>query len=335
VTANGAPLDSSVALVAMAKPITTEIVFETTLPTTGKRLEPDQPATGAVRLANVAPTEVTVAAGTIVATEDGVEFAFVEDVTVPAASDGNDGKGTSVGTLRAVLPGAGGNVETGTIGGQLPNGVYYTNRDAPTAGGTDREIAVVAEDDAEALLTQAEATLPDFVRQQLAQPLADGSLVLPATIAIGEGRNEFDHQPGDAADTVRLRVIREISAMAYQPEEVRARASEMFRAQLAAQAPAGYQLDVDAIALYPETIVEERAEGTRFRLVAEGRVLAVFDATAGQSLAAALAGADPQRAEAILRDVPQIERFEIVYAPAWFPDRMPGDADRIAIRLIE
>ena len=256
-------------------------------------------------------------------------------MTVPAASEGDGGKGSTVGDLRAVRPGAGGNVEIGKIGGKLPNGVFYMNRDAPTVGGTDREIAVVAEEDVDGLLAQAETALPEFVRQQLAQPLADGSLVLPATIRIGEGRDEFDHQPGDAADTVRLRVIREISAMAYQPEAIRARASEMFRAQLAAQAPAGYQLDVDAIALYPETIVEERAEGSRFRLVAEGRVLAVFDAAAQKTLATALAGADPERAETIVRDVPQIERFEIAYAPAWFPDRMPGEADRIAIRLIE
>ena len=64
VTTNGAPLDPGVTLVATANPITTEVVFETTLPTTGKRLEPDQPAAGTVRLANIAPTEVTVAAGT-------------------------------------------------------------------------------------------------------------------------------------------------------------------------------------------------------------------------------------------------------------------------------
>ncbi len=40
---------------------------------------------------------------------------------------------------------------------------------------------------------------------------------------------------------------------------------------------------------------------------------------------------EPAAVEAILRNVPEIERFRVAYRPRWLPDRMPSNAGRITI----
>ncbi len=103
---------------------------------------------------------LAVEAGTTVATETGVEFAFTEAVTVPAADPATGRPGAATGTVQAVQAGSGGNVGTGEIGGRLPNGVYYSNRMQPAAGGSDKEFPVVAQEDLDALRAAANSAAP-------------------------------------------------------------------------------------------------------------------------------------------------------------------------------
>ena len=313
------------------EPVTVDVTFEGEIPTTGTRAEPDQVAAGKVRLRNPTAGEVTVEKGTVVATEEGVEFSFVEDVEVPAGDPATGVIGEAEGTVRAVRAGAAGNVEPGAIGGRLPSGVYYSNRDGPTQGGSDRAIRTVAEADLDALRARAEEQLPALARAAFAEKLPDGEAVLPASFEVGEGTEEFDHDVGDDAATVRLRAVRPVTALTYDADALRSRAEEELAGRLAAAAPAGYELDPVSITFEESVAVEGREDGVRLRVAAEAEARAVLDDEERRSLAEALAGEEPRAAEAILREVPEIERFSIAYRPGWLPDRMPGDAGRIEV----
>ena len=330
VVAPGAAPGRDAALTVEGEPVTLEIEFEASVATTGIRTEPGDTASGEVRLANPGAEEVTVAKGTVVATEEEVEFAFVEDVSVPARPP-DAPAGYATGRVRAVRPGAGGNVEPGEIGGRLPNGVYYSNRDGPTAGGTEREIRVVAPEDVEKLRAEAEAALPDRAAERFAEELAENVAALPSTFAVGKGSDRFDHEAGDEAERLSLRAVRPVTALTYEPDATVARVRADLDERLAAGVPTGYAVDEERVVVDPPQPVAERADGARFRLAARGAAVAVLDEAERAALADELAGEEPAAVAEILGGVAEIERFDVAYRPGWLPDRMPSSAGRIAI----
>ena len=325
----GEPPPADAALVTTARPVRIEAEFTGSVPTTGVRREPDQPAVGAISFRNPDKEKATIAAGTTFATELGVEFALVDELTVPAAADS---AGEALGQVRAVEPGTRGNVpEPGALSGRLPNGVYYMSRDGPLGGGTDREIAVVAEADLDLLRAQAEAAWPALAGERLAARDEDGLALLPSSVRVGEGREVFDHAVGEPADQVSLRVVRPVTALAFDPLAPRTAAIKELAQRLAAEAPAGFVLDPASVRVLPPVVIEERQGGARFRLEARGAARAAFGEADRARLAEALAGRDRTAAAAMLAGDPVIAGFEVAYRPAWLAGGMPSSPGRIEI----
>jgi hypothetical protein len=331
VTADGDPLGTGADQVVAGEPLTLDVVYQGSIPTTGSRSEPDQTAAGTVRLANPTGEEQTVQAGTTVSTEQGVEFAFAADVKVPAADPATGRAGSATAKVSAVKPGGRGNVETGALGGRLPNGVFYSNRDGPTEGGTDRKIRIVAPEDLEKLRQQAAATLPSLAAQTFAKKQTAGAVALPGSFKIGKGSDRFDHKAGDEAAAISLQATRPVTALTYDPTSVLAHAQDTLRDRLAAATSDGYAVDPSSIRITTPTAAKEEATGTRFQLLADAQARAVLDDDQRRELASRLAGKDQAETETILRAESAIDRFEISYRPAWMPDRMPSDAGRIKI----
>jgi len=331
VAADGARLPGRADLAAAAEPVSVEIVYNGSIPTTGVRRVPDGTASGTVRLRNVEAEALTVEQGTVLTTEEGVEYAVAADVEVPAA-DG-ERPGEAKGEVRAVEAGSGGNAETpGVLSGRLPNGVYFSSRDGPLAGGSDREVRVVAEEDLATLREAAAAAAPELAAEALAAERGRETAVLAFSVELGEGRDEFDHRVGDEAERLSLRAARPVTALAYDPAGIRDEARETLARRLVAEVPAGYELDPASITIASPVAVEETAEGARFRLRASAQARATLDEAA---LAERLAGADPRQAAATLGDWPQVREFRVAYHPSWLPlpDRMPSSPDRIDIQV--
>jgi len=162
VTSDGQPIDEQSAFALTPEKRQIEVVWDGSAPVTGVRVEPDGTASSAIELRNAAAEPLSVEAGTTVATETGVEFTFAETVSVPAADPTTGRPGAATGTVQAVQPGSGGNVGTGEIGGHLPNGVYYSNRMQPAAGGSDKEFPVVAQEDLDTLRAAASSAAPEL-----------------------------------------------------------------------------------------------------------------------------------------------------------------------------
>jgi Baseplate J-like protein len=327
VTVDGKPLADGAAFALPTQTREAQVVWSGSAPVTGVRVEPDGAADGPIELRNSSPEPVVVDAGTTVSTEEGVEFAIVDAVTVPGADPATGKAGAATGTVRASKPGSGGNVATGEIGGRLPNGIYYSNRMEATTGGTDKQFPVVAQADLDALRQKAQAAVPELVAGELAKDAH--AAYLPSTLSIAAENDQFDHQAGEDASTVNLQATLTVQAKTFDLDAAAAAYEPALTQALRAKAPDGYAVAVDAIAFDPPKETKSGDRGARLEVDAHANAAAVLDDAQRAALAAQLAGKSPQEAEAILKSAPQITQFTIDYRPSWLPDEMPKSAQRI------
>lgn len=330
VSGEGQPLDDVAAFALAPDTRQVEVVWEGAAPTTGILTVPDGTATGPIELRNASSEALTVEGGTLIATEAGAEFAFTDAVTVPASDPATGEPGAATGSVRAVEPGTGGNIETGELGGRLPNGVYYSNRMEPTTGGTDKEFPMVAQADLDALSAQAAAAADDLAAAALED---DGVAVSALTVA--EQRDVFDHQADEEAEMVSLRAEMTLDVAVYDVGEAESRYESALTQQLAAAAPDGYWVNPEAIAFSEPVAVEAPDGGTRLEVTASVDAEARLGEAERQDLAERLAGLSAAEAEAVLSEIEGIATYTVEYQPAWLPQQMPANAGRIAFEIVE
>jgi hypothetical protein len=332
VTNDGRPIDDHAAFALTPQQRQIEVVWEGTAPVTGVRVEPNGTASSAIELRNATAEPLAVDAGTTVATETGVEFAFAETVTVPAADPATGRPGAATGTVQAVQPGSGGNVGTGEIGGRLPNGVYYSNRMQPAAGGSDKEFPVVAQEDLDALRAAASSAAPQLVAETVARD-QPGEEILLSSVTVSGQDDAFDHEPGDDAAEISLRSTLTVAVLTFDGEAARADYEEMLADRLGADAPEGFAVSPEDIVFEGPTETEESDRGFRLEVKAQADAIALLDDAERAALADELAGASADDAEAILAQRPEIADFRVDYHPAWLPDQMPNNAGRIQFEI--
>lgn len=328
VAAPGASLPSDIAFSAPASEQQATVDFEIRAPATGIQREPDATATGTVQLRNPGDAAVTVPAGTVLSVYTGTTFTTNADVEVPAASDGTAGEATV--DVTAQQPGASSNLEQGMLTGKLPDlNIFYSNREAAIAGGTDREVTVVTAEDIAAAESQVPGSLARAAAQGWERQLPEGQAVVGPSVEPGEPDYTITQKAGDVADEVVVTGTVDVAGLVYDLGEVQAQAREFFQAELQAQVPEGYALDTGSVTLGEPEVIAEAPDNVQYRVEAAGTALAVFDG-AGQ-LADDLAGKSRGEAEAAVGGIPQFASWEIDQRPGWWPEGMPQASDRIAI----
>jgi hypothetical protein len=145
-------------------------------PATGTALVPDRHATGTVTFANPLDGYVSVPAGTIVTTSDGIAFATLVAMSVPRAEHSFTGttNGQQSVQVEAVQAGPGSNVPAYTItrvGGRLAGVLLVTNYNA-TGGGTMRTVYSITQQDADGAAAILRRRLTAQAEQTLAQRYA-------------------------------------------------------------------------------------------------------------------------------------------------------------------
>ena len=328
VTTDGQPLDGDAAFALRGEPVELTVTSSVSMATTGVETIPDGVAAGSIRFANPTPVEVTIEPGTIFTTESGAEFTLVEAVVVPAADPATLAPGEVDAAIEAVTPGTAGNVETGAIGGRLENGVYYSNRQGATEGGTDREIHVVAQADLDALVAQADAEILDLVTAQVAQ---DDAAVVAPSLTILDQTNTFDQEAGAEANEVSLEATRTVSILTYDQAEASRLIAEELGDQLQAMVPQGFLLGPVAIGADDVIALDGAANGGRFQVDAEARATLALTPEKEAELASALAGKSPEEVEAILASWPEVASYEIEPGFQFFTSNLPANSGRIAI----
>jgi hypothetical protein len=213
--------------------------------------------------------------------------------------------------------------------------VYFANREAEMAGGSDIEVAVVAEEDLATLEAQADTDLRRAVAEDWTAQLPEGQMILAPSVEVGEPEYTIAQAPGDVSDTVTLTGTVEATGLEYDAADVRQQARASYEAALAAQVPEGWELLVDTVALDEPQLVAESPDSIEYTMSATGTVRAIFDDAAEQRLADGLSGSDADQAESILGNVPAFESWSLDHDPGWWFDRMPQSAGRITVSIAD
>ena len=334
VTTDGQPLDEQAAFAVTPQQRQIEVVWEGSAPVTGVRVEPDGTASSPVELRNASAEPLVVEAGTTVATETGVEFAFTETITVPAADPATGRPGAASGTVQAAQAGSGGNVGTGEIGGRLPNGVYYSNRMQPAAGGTDQEFPVVAQEDLDALRAAASGAAPQLAAEAIARD-QPGEKILPSTATVAAQDDAFDRQPGEDAAELSLQSTLTVDVLTFDGEAASAEYERILADRLSVEAPDGFAVALDDIVFEGPVETEESDRGIRLEVRARADAMAELDDAERAALADELAGASAEEVASILARRPEIAEYRVDYHPAWLPEQMPNNAGRIQLEVAE
>jgi hypothetical protein len=332
VTSDGQPIDEQAAFALKLQERQIEVVWEGAAPVTGVRVEPDGTASSTIELRNASAEPLTVAAGTTVATETGVEFAFAESVTVPAADSATGRPGAATGSVQAVQPGSGGNVGTGEIGGRLANGVYYSNRMQPSSGGSDKEFPVVAQEDLDSLRAAANNAAPELAAEAVARDQPGEEIVLSSATVSGQD-DTFDHQAGEDATEISLQSTLTIEVLTFDGEAAEREYEQILADHLSADAPEGFTVAPEDIVFEAPIETEESDRGVRLEVKARADAIADLDNAERAALADELAGASADDVAAILARRPEIADFRVDYHPAWLPDQMPNNAGRIQFEV--
>ncbi|MCC6313555.1 MAG: hypothetical protein IT337_06045 [Thermomicrobiales bacterium] len=332
VTDSGQPLDGGSGLAIPATPVELTLAIEQTLPTTGQRAEPDGVATGVVRFANPAPDPVKIAAGATLTTGGGHAFTLIDGVEVPGADPTTGQSGFADGQVRATEAGSGGNVDIGEIGGRLENGVYYSNREAATGGGSDRAVSVVAAADLAALDAQTEEALRAQALTLAEQQLPEGARALPESLAVVSTDDRYSAKEGEDASQVTLRRQQKVRVLSFDPAAALQDARTHLPEAFAAEIPEGFAVDPASVRFGEvQQDAAQGAAGASYTVATTAEAAADFDDADARALAERLAGTDNAEAETIVRETPGVVGFAIEYRPGWLLRRMPKDAGRIAV----
>jgi hypothetical protein len=300
-------------------------------PSTGETIIPDEAATGEVVLRNPTDAAVTIEGGTQFESFSGVSYTFPEAVEVPAAENGQPGETTA--RIVASEGGEAGNAPTGMLTGQLPNGIYYSNRLAGVEGGTQKTITTVSQQDIDQLTAEIDREL---LALATTTELDQGLLLVPSTVqpvggagtaTPGAGPYTFSHQAGDESDEVSVDATVTFTATAYDPTPL----TDQAIPQLQSEVTGGATFDPESVQV--NTPAETGNANGVISLLATvtGEAVPTLDDATEAALAEQLAGNSESENEQILSGLDFADGYTVSFAPSWLPSRVPGSADRITI----
>jgi len=202
----------------------------------------------------------TIAAGSIVKTESGIEFRTVAAVTLPPAEIGIvDGKfvvipSTEKVGVEAVTAGVSGNVAANTIvvvpKEENPKRTTVTNETA-TSGGTHTESPIVQQADIAAALQALDIVLADAFERQIADAtgVPDGTTLFPETKSLGDSTPSVDPASlvGTETATFELGATAQGTVVGVDPGPV----STLAEARIRSVVDDGFRLVEDSIQVNP------------------------------------------------------------------------------------
>ncbi|CAN5558712.1 hypothetical protein BH09CHL1_BH09CHL1_14150 [soil metagenome] len=306
----------------------TTVTVSATVPATGQQNAPGEPASGTIAFANPGDQAVTVAAGTQVVSDQGVAFTVAADVSVPAAA-GNI-SGTANGTVTAVVGGITGNLAQGALSGQLDSGVYFSNRDAALAGGTDATLPVVTEEDIANATAQLETLLPEQASQALTDAAGSPIAVVPDSIGTHSFQTTSDVPAGTQAAQVTVSGTTSVTMLTYDPVAAEAQIKDSALSLATTAAPGSF--DENSVQIGNPLPTEGDVTGGLVEVPVTLDRLLDLDEAQIEELKDDIAMRRESEAETIISEVDGVESIDIVIDPSWWPGgRMPVTPDRIDV----
>lgn len=310
----------------------TGVPFTISVPATGVQRTPDKTASGEVLLRNPGDAAVTVPKGTTLTQFAGPSFTTNEDVSVPAAKDGEAGEAKVA--ITAAAPGAASNLKGGELTGALPDfGVYFSNRGLPIEGGTDIEVKIVTDDDITTLDQRIDTDLQRAAAQGWATTLGNGQSVVTPSVETANPDYTVDAKAGDTADQVTASGTVDVTGLIYNQRDVDTQVTAYFRDAFATQVPDGYVLDPATIRLGTPQALGEAANNGQYRIEATAVAYAAFGTDQRQALQSDLAGASWSSGRQRVETSGAFQSVRIERSPGFWPARFPQSGDRITIEV--
>jgi hypothetical protein len=233
-----------------------------------------------------------------------------------------------------VSTGTQGNVDAGlinTVADPVLSEQVEVRNVNPTTGGISRSVNIVTQTDRERLIDILRQQVQDRAYTEMLPRLAENQVIIAETIHIAEERSDwmtFDHEVGDAADTLSLTMRAVIEATVID----QTLAQQIAFARLSGQIPRGHVVRTETL-LYERGAVNDVQAGGSVGFTMVGSGLVVTQVNVGQ-LQSSLAGRTTEEAvQYLMSEVDQAEGTtpSITLEPEWIP-RLPLLPLRVNIR---
>ena len=283
-----------------------------TTPTSGTGRQQAEAARGLLTFYNGALVAQSVAQGTLLTGQDGVQVVLTQSVLVPAANPPLFGQASA--PARAVVPGTHGNIAANDLNGPCCVPSLLVKNLEPFAGGLDaRAYRAVAQRDLDTLTARLKAAL--FQQLPTAFALHAGeAVVLTGTTLTSSAA----HRVGEEARTVAVTVTLIGHGMAYQTAVLLTQARSALRAQ--ASPGANYRLLDASVSAKMERVAP-------LLVICRGLWVYTLSEAQLQALARQIAGLSPQQATVRLLHSEGI-------AQAIVPQALPNDPQSIHFRVM-
>lgn len=306
-------------------------------PATGKTSVPDGTAAGSMTFRSRADGATTIKAGTTLKGPRDVSYLLESDVAVPGLNFIKGQLGEASGKVHAAQPGPAGNLAVG-FSARYTDNVTYISGDI--AGGSEKQVAVVAEEDIVGLRARLERDLRMHALTEANAALPSGATALNDYLTLRPPAAMAQPPVGTQADSVHVRLTITAQVPVYQNADFDA----LIDRRLTEAVRDASTTDGGARRVLPETVVKSKpvfvdVQGPLVRYFASvtGTTRAVLTDADLSRIRAALAGRDARGAELALSGEPALGGHTIRYGPSWLPallrDRMPRGQSHVHVRV--
>lgn len=317
--------------------------FETTLvrdgdaPATGKATIPDAAAAGVMVFRSRADGAATIKAGVALKGPKDVSYVLQSDIVVPGLNFVRGQLGEVSGKVQASQPGPVGNLGAGFSSRYTDNITYISGE---IAGGTEKQVAMVTDDDIASLRARLERDARLHALTDVNAALPGGATALNDYVTLRTPTVTAQPPTGTQAESVHVRVAIGAQVPVYQNTDFDAlidrRLTEVVRDTAAADGGARQVLPETVVKAKP-TFVDVQGSLVRYFASVTGRTRAVVTDADLAQLRAALVARDATAADRMLAGDPRFGGHDIRYGPSWLPkivrQRMPRTASHIHLRI--
>ena len=306
------------------------ITAKVTTPATGSRTE-ETKAKGIERFTNQTTADLRIAKGTIVKTADNIQFATLQDMTLPKSTIVIFPPSVTFGTadiaIEAVEPGTRGNVEARKITQSPTPAQFSVDNPIATAGGDSKKIAIVVQADYDLAASRATTELKKqgdlqveaWKKQAAADQTVYGVVVKQTAITAS---SEVVRELAGGATT--FDITANGTATGYSVVSTEPRQTTI--GHLVAAADPGYDIDKGGAAVEIVGTPTIEADGVHWRV--RGRA-SQFRRPDEAAIKAALAGRPFEEVAKVVEDR-GMQLVRVSTWPGWWP-RLPFLDSRIVI----
>jgi hypothetical protein len=287
---------------------------------TGKK-DVGETATGTVKFStqDIDMLGTTIPAGTRITSSSGATYTTDSSVTITITNY----KGAPVG-VTATSNGTSSNGATGAATG-APGGIK-TTFDGTTAGGTDKTITIVSEQDAAAAREKLTAQNSDEVKAELKKQFGTDNMVVDESFAATPGNPVVTPAIGQEASTAKLTVDTKFSLMGLKRTDVAAIIEQDLKRQMEGIPNQSiYDKGTDAVRF---TSLTKEGDSYKLAIQTTGYVGPKIDSA---KLAEQLSGKREGEIIALVKTYDGIDTVSVSFSPFWV-SKAPA-ADKIIIKF--